>query len=291
MTMTNKNDSLVTHFYDFTRQATPPPSSIAFTKNPIMGREIGLPGFLIGVLTGSALSSLLLTYGRRHEGGDDCKSGNPAAESLEQRSPNPSRCPADHQDELSEEPTETRCFEGPLNDTDGRNHRRNDSESSSIGSLSRRSFALDDDDEASLSNLSRHNKLYAENPDTGTHVQIITPQEWATDEMLAQLSREFDEQILNKLRSREDVEMALRRTRAVNALAHALTVAKDETACFEVASRLLVPHFKIDVCAFLLLKVRGNWLTYRRRLFILGIPPALIKTHLTFLVCRIPKPS
>ena len=50
--------------------------------------------------------------------------------------------------------------------------------------------------------------------------------------------------------------LLLRRARAVNALAHRLTVAEDETSCFEIVSGLLVPMFRIDGCAFALLKVR-----------------------------------
>ena len=230
-----------------------------------MGTEIELHGFLLGVLVGSAVSSLLLlTHGRSSTKDDDCKS-DAADEELGTDAQDRSSGADDQESDAS---TGLKYFEGPLNDTYGRHHRRgssfsqgpthrrddsNGGDSSSVTSISRRSFTLDDD-ESSVASLSKK-KCYAENPDAGTNVQVITSQDWATDDVVIQQAKEFEVQILNKLRDREEMVMALRRTRAVNALAHTLTVAKDEKACFEVASRLLVPLFKIDGCAFVLTKV------------------------------------
>lgn len=221
-----------------------------------MGKEIELHGFLLGVLVGSAVSSLLLlTHGRSSTKDDDCKS-DAADEELGTDAQDRSSGADDQESDAS---TGLKYFEGPLNDTYGRHHRHDDSnggDSYSVTSISRRSFTLDDD-ESSVASLSKK-KCYAENPDAGTNVQVITSQDWATDDVVIQQAKEFEVQMLNKLRDREEMVMALRRTRAVNALAHTLTVAKDEKACFEVASRLLVPLFKIDGCAFVLTKVREN---------------------------------
>jgi hypothetical protein len=79
---------------------------------------------------------------------------------------------------------------------------------------------------------------------------------WVVLKVIRQ-QRETDA-FMSKLKGREDMEMAYRRSKAVNSLAHALAEAKDEKACFEVVSRLIVPLFQIDGCCYALVKVCSN---------------------------------
>ena len=140
-------------------------------------------------------------------------------------------------------------------------HRRDSSLSSLGDSQQRRRSSndnLEDEDEVtSLSSASKTN--YAENPDAGTNCQVISHSDWEADNDVIRQAKEFEEQILSKLKSTKDMEIALRRTRAVNALAHTLALAEGERGCFEVVSKLIVPLFKIDGCAFVLLKVRAYY--------------------------------
>lgn len=68
--------------------------------------------------------------------------------------------------------------------------------------------------------------------------------------------RDFvDVQIGQRMANINELQLLLRRARAINSLAHTLTVAPDEKSCFEEVSRLIVPLFRIDACAFGLMKV------------------------------------
>jgi hypothetical protein len=95
------------------------------------------------------------------------------------------------------------------------------------------------------------------NPELDRNYQVITAEEWASDDEVIRQQRETDA-FMSKLKGREDMEMAYRRSKAVNSLAHALAEAKDEKACFEVVSRLIVPLFQIDGCCYALVKVCSN---------------------------------
>jgi hypothetical protein len=94
----------------------------------------------------------------------------------------------------------------------------------------------------------------ANKPEMQPNYQVITADEWATDDEFIQQSKECDD-FLSKLRSKEDMEVAFRRSWAVNSLARVLAEAKDEKACFEVISQLIVPLFQIDGFAYALVKV------------------------------------
>jgi hypothetical protein len=210
-----------------------------------MGKEIGLPGFLLGVLAGSVVTLLFTTQEKIM-----CKSDTIDPDATE------GEVVADrHSTE------EGQSFEGPLNDSgyhprSANGHRRFSSISNDSSSLASRNGFIEEEDTSSLSSSRSKKKSYAENPNSGTNCQVISAQDWETDDTVLRQAKDFEEQILSKLRNSQDMVMALRRTRAVNALAHTLTMAKDEKECFEVVSRLLVPLFKIDACGFLLAKVR-----------------------------------
>ncbi|KAL7534322.1 hypothetical protein ACHAXR_005794, partial [Thalassiosira sp. AJA248-18] len=160
-------------------------------------------------------------------------------------------------------------------------------------SISRRSFTIGEEEEGenfigSSNGSSRRDSssCYADNPDAGTNYEVITEEDWAADTEIIQQAKDFDEQILSKLSNEEEMLMLLRRTRAVNALAHTLTLAKDERDCYEQVSRLLVPLFRIDGCGFALRKdsdnvifkhVTVNKREYVTKLGLQGGPDGLVK--------------
>ena len=90
---------------------------------------------------------------------------------------------------------------------------------------------------------------YEADSELGTNTQVISKQELEANEEFIRQNEEFDKEILSKLKDRGDMEMALRRSSAVTSLAHALTMAKDEKACFQVVSELIVPLFQTSLAS------------------------------------------
>ncbi|KAL7550307.1 hypothetical protein ACHAWF_013547 [Thalassiosira exigua] len=135
-------------------------------------------------------------------------------------------------------------------------------------------------------NPKRRQLSYTDDPQPGTNVTVITEEEWDADDEIITEAKDFDENVLSKLESKDEMTLLLRRTRAVNALAHRLTVAKDEKSCFEEVSRLIVPLFRIDGCGFALMKdseniifkhITVNKLEYAQKLGLEGGPDGLVK--------------
>jgi hypothetical protein len=116
----------------------------------------------------------------------------------------------------------------------------------------------------SSASASPNDRYEANKPEMQTNYKVITADEWATDDEFIQQSKECDD-FMSKLKGTEDMEVAFRRSWAVNSLARALAEAKDEKACFEVISSLIVPLFQIDGFAFGLVKVRFRFV-YNTRL-------------------------
>jgi hypothetical protein len=182
-----------------------------------MGKDSNLVGFILGTLAGSVATYNYVLWRRSSSSERICYDEVSQVETTSAGGREESLCP-------------------PV-DRSAKGYRR---QSSAMSSISRRSYRIEEE----------------ENEDCSvTNCQIITAEEWAADEAFIQQTKEFDEQILPKLTSKEDMEMACRRSRAVIALAHALAVAEDERACFEVVSQSIVPLFRIDGCAYALLKV------------------------------------
>ena len=201
-----------------------------------MSRAIGgSPVFLLGALAGSAITSLFLNHKRRCDNSSTI--GTSCQDTIEPSS--------------NEQHPITSLPNNDSKSSSSKQHRRNSSHSSD-NSPSRRSSFTDEDE-----SLNTHKIGYAENPESGTNCQVISPSDWEKDEGVIRQAKNFEEQILSKLKSQGEMEMVLRRTRAVNALASQLTLAQDEKACFEVVSNLLVPLFRIDASAFLMTKVRN----------------------------------
>ncbi|KAL3779874.1 hypothetical protein ACHAW5_002062 [Stephanodiscus triporus] len=88
---------------------------------------------------------------------------------------------------------------------------------------------------------------------SGTKVVVLS-KEGSEEDVTVMESRIFETMILSKLASLEESKLLLHRMRAVSALASRLMAAPDEDSCFEVASHLLVPLFRIDRCSYVFLK-------------------------------------
>jgi class 3 adenylate cyclase len=89
----------------------------------------------------------------------------------------------------------------------------------------------------------------------GTNVTILPKEGYLPDDSeIVQQAHDFDVQVISKVKTLQDSKLLLRRTRAVNALASQLMAAPDEESCYQVASRLMVPLFGVDRCAYALLK-------------------------------------
>ena len=202
------------------------------------GIEFELPGLILGVIAGSAATSLIFYY-RTVTNSNDCIS-------------------PERDETVDEAHAELRANQQSLNDTNGHhciyrssNDDRHMSSSSSMSDGRRRvSFAIDEEEERSFSNCT--DMII---PTAGTNCHVITHSDWETHAAVIQ-AKTFEEKYLSKIDNKEDLEIALRRTWAVNTLAQSLTVAENEKSCLEVASTMLVPLFKIDMCAYLLKKVR-----------------------------------
>ena len=91
--------------------------------------------------------------------------------------------------------------------------------------------------------------------DMGTNVVILPKEGYLPDDSeIIQQAHDFDAKVVSKVNTLQDSTLLLRRTRAVNALAAQLMAAPDEESCYQVASRLMVPLFRVDRCAYALLK-------------------------------------
>eukprot|EP00956_Cyclotella_meneghiniana_P044633 scaffold327319_cov89-Cyclotella_meneghiniana.AAC.2 len=89
----------------------------------------------------------------------------------------------------------------------------------------------------------------------GTNVVILPKEGYLPDDSeIIQQAQDFDVNVVSKVNTLQDSKLLLRRTRAVNALASQLMAAPDEESCYQVASRLMVPLFQVDRCAYALLK-------------------------------------
>eukprot|EP00986_Skeletonema_menzelii_P011683 scaffold6108_cov119-Skeletonema_menzelii.AAC.5 len=90
---------------------------------------------------------------------------------------------------------------------------------------------------------------------TGTDVVVLPEQGYLPDDReIIQQAHDFDVKVVSQVNTLQDSKLLLRRTRAVNALASQLMAAPDEESCYEVASKLMVPLFQVDRCAYALLK-------------------------------------
>ncbi|KAL3823762.1 hypothetical protein ACHAXA_004855 [Cyclostephanos tholiformis] len=90
---------------------------------------------------------------------------------------------------------------------------------------------------------------------SGTNVVVLSEEnEGSEEDLCVREVQEFDEHVLSKLTSLEESKLLLHRTRAVSSLASRLMAAPDEETCYEVASRLLVPLFRVDRCSYVFLK-------------------------------------
>lgn len=90
--------------------------------------------------------------------------------------------------------------------------------------------------------------------DGGTNVVVLSEQGWFSDDKAVMQAKEFDEQVVSKLKTLDESNLLLHRTRAVSALASRLMAARDEQSCYEVVSSLLVPLFCVDRCSYVLMK-------------------------------------
>ncbi|KAL7462136.1 hypothetical protein ACHAXS_002527 [Conticribra weissflogii] len=94
--------------------------------------------------------------------------------------------------------------------------------------------------------------------DSGTKIHITAEEGWFSDDKAVMQAREFDERVLSKITTVEESHRLLRRMRAVASLASRLMAAPDETSCYDIVSRLLVPLFEVDRCSYVLLKDSEN---------------------------------
>ncbi|KAL7528590.1 hypothetical protein ACHAXR_002522 [Thalassiosira sp. AJA248-18] len=90
--------------------------------------------------------------------------------------------------------------------------------------------------------------------DNGTNVVVLSEQDKSSVDAAVLDYKEFDEHVVSKLVTFDECKQLLHRTRSVSALASRLMAAPDEEACYEVASRLLVPLFCVDRCSYVLMK-------------------------------------
>lgn len=102
-----------------------------------------------------------------------------------------------------------------------------------------------------------HEREYHSN-DPGTQIHITAEEGWFFDDKAVMQAREFDERVLSKITTVEESHQLLRRMRAVSSLASRLMAAPDETSCYDIVSRLLVPLFEVDRCSYVLLKDPEN---------------------------------
>ena len=222
-----------------------------------MGRDnINVAGFILGTAAGCLASMAVLHSKRSTPQKHDGTVGEQPLDDGEDECSSPA----------SEEQGKTGCLPGSESTAQKKDHqnisdenisgedspKRRQSETSSMSSVfSQRSFAVDDYEAIHLPS----HKCYAENPEAGTNCQVITENDWAADDEIIGQSRVFEQEILSKIDTLEDMKIMLRRSAAINALAQALARAKDEKSCFECVSSLIVPLFQIDGCAYGLVKV------------------------------------
>lgn len=87
----------------------------------------------------------------------------------------------------------------------------------------------------------------------GTNVVVLSEQGRISDSAVMQ-AQQFDDQVVSKLVTLEESKVLLHRTRSVSALASRFMAAPDEDACYDVATSLLVPLFRVDRCSYVLMK-------------------------------------
>mmetsp|Transcript_29057 Transcript_29057/g.60439 ORF Transcript_29057/g.60439 Transcript_29057/m.60439 type:complete len:978 (-) Transcript_29057:154-3087(-) len=83
-----------------------------------------------------------------------------------------------------------------------------------------------------------------------TRIQVASEDGWFAGDRSVRRAKAFEENVLPKITTLEESHMLLRRTQAVLTLASRLMAAPDEQACFEEASKLLVPLFKVDLASY-----------------------------------------
>ena len=208
-------------------------------------KGFGLPGVMLGVLAGSAVTSLIFWF--RSKAGDYIPPARDeaAAEYAE---------PHSEQKVNQQSPNDTSRQQCTDSFSNG-HHRHTSSLSTSLDGQHRVSFAIDEEEECSFSSKTNYTGMII--PTAGTNCHVIAHSDWETHAAVIQ-AKTFEEKYLSKIDNKNDLEIALRRTLAVNTLAQSLTAAEDEKTCLEIASTMLVPLFKIDACAYLLKKVRNN---------------------------------
>ena len=225
-----------------------------------MGKGFGPPGLILGVIAGSALTSLTFWYMSKT---NDCIS-SVRDETVDEAERDAERDAGEEANQQHQHLNDTNGHHCSDRSSDGR-HRHISSSSSMSDGRHRASLAIDEEGERSFSNCT--DMII---PTAGTNCHVITHSDWETHAAVIQ-AKTFEEKYLSKIDNKEDLDIALRRTWAVNTLAQSLTVAEDEKSCLEVASMMLVPLFKIDMCAYLLKKVSKQLLTFYLRNVILII--------------------
>ncbi len=96
-----------------------------------------------------------------------------------------------------------------------------------------------------------HDEVYTET--NGTSIMVLSELDVFKEDTTVKMARKFDEQVVSKITKLEDCKLFLHRSRAVSALISRLMVAPDEDACYEIASRLLVPLFRAHGCGYAML--------------------------------------
>ena len=207
-----------------------------------MGKGFGPPGLILGIIAGSALTSLTFWYMSKT---NDCISvRDETVDEAERHAEQEVNQQQQHLNDTNEHHCSDRS-------SDGR-HRHISSSSSMSDGRHRASLAIDEEERSFSSKTNCTDMII---PTAGTNCHVIAHSDWETHAAVIQ-AKTFEEIYLSKIDNKEELEIALRRTLAVNTLAQSLTVAEDEKSCLEVASMMLVPLFKIDACAYLLKKVR-----------------------------------
>ena len=216
-----------------------------------MGKGFGPPGLILGVIAGSALTSLTFWYMSKT---NDCISRDETVDDAERDAEQE----ANQQQQHLNDTNEHHCSSD--RSSDGRHGHM----SSMSDGRHRASLAIDEEERSFSSKTNCTDMII---PTAGTNCHVIAHSDWETHAAVIQ-AKTFEEMYLSKIDNKEELEIALRRTLAVNTLAQSLTVAEDEKSCLEVASTMLVPLFKIDMCAYLLKKVRLCLTSYLRNVFL-----------------------
>ena len=96
-----------------------------------------------------------------------------------------------------------------------------------------------------------HDEVYTETNDTS--IMVLSELDVFKEDTTVMMARKFDELVVSKITKLEDCKLCLHRTRAVSALVSRLMVSPDEYSCYEIATSLLVPLFRVHGCSYAML--------------------------------------